>query len=57
MHRASEKGKRTMKLTWDEKADRHLAETLARIDVLMTEKARLRLERPLWARLLLKEGK
>ena len=45
-----------MQVTWDEKADRHLAETLARIDVLMAEKAKLRLERPLWARLLLKEG-
>jgi hypothetical protein len=36
--------------------DKELAKALARIDVLMTEKAKLRYSRPFWARLFLKGG-
>jgi hypothetical protein len=42
-------------MVWEE-TDKELAKALARIDVLMLEKAKLRYERPsLWARLFLKK--
>ena len=44
-----------MRMILDETpADKELAKALARIDVLMLAKAKLRYERPLWARLFLK---